>query len=204
MCLHFGAFITESSGHLSEYLPYYRKSDAGRKLLRIGYDGGSRFYATNWPAWRRNADRDRLAMLKGTLPMDWERSWEYASWIIEAREKDTPWRIHGNVMNNVKGAGQLITNLPADGCVEVACMIDRTGINPTRYGALPTQMAHICASNMAYFDLAAKACIEKSKQAAIHALLLDPLTAAVLTPNQIKQMTLEMFDAENQFLPGFT
>ena len=56
MCLHFGAFITESSGHLSEYLPYYRKSDEGRKLLRLGYEGGSRFYASNWPTWRKNAD----------------------------------------------------------------------------------------------------------------------------------------------------
>jgi alpha-galactosidase len=56
---------------------------------------------------------------------------------------------------------------------------------------------------MAYFDLAAKACIEKSKEAAIHALLLDPLTAAVCTPRQIKQMTLEMFDAEKDYLPGY-
>jgi alpha-galactosidase len=211
MCVHFGAFITESSGHLSEYLPYYRKSDAGRKLLRTRYEGGSRFYATNWPTWRRNADEHRSKLVRGEEQVKMERSWEYASWIIEAREKDTPWRIHGNVMNNAeearpRGSGEaarLITNLPGDACVEVACMIDRNGIKPTRYGALPPQMAHICASNMAYFDLAAKACIEKSKEAAIHALLLDPLTAAVLTPGQIKQMTLEMFDAEREYLPGY-
>ncbi|HEY7087733.1 MAG TPA: hypothetical protein VH518_06555 [Tepidisphaeraceae bacterium] len=203
MCLHFGAFITESSGHLSEYLPYYRKSDAGRRLLRTRYDGGSRFYATNWPNWRRGADEHRMKLVRGDEKVKLERSWEYASWIIEAREKDVPWRIHGNVMNNIKGAGALITNLPVDGCVEVACMIDRNGINPTRYGALPPQMAHICASNMSYFDLAAKACIEKSKEAAIHALMFDPLTAAILTPRQIKQMTLEMFEAEKDFLGGY-
>ena len=203
MCINFGAFITESSGHLSEYLPYYRKSDAGRKLLRVGYDGGSRFYATNWPTWRRNADKERLGMLRGTVPMQWERSWEYASWIIEAREKDAAFRIHGNVMNHQSGSGQLITNLPADGCVEVACLVDQNGIQPTRYGTLPPQMAALCASNMSMFDLGAQAAIERNVEKAIYALLLDPLSAAVCTPQQIKAMTLELFAAEKPFLPCY-
>ena len=154
-------------------------------------------------------------MLKGEQSLDWSRSWEYASWIIEAREKDCPFRIHGNVMNNAgrfggqsRGSslgegGKLITNLPGDGAVEVACMVDRNGINPTRYGALPAQMAHICHSNMAMFDLGATACIDRSKEAAIHALLLDPLCSAVCTPKQIKDMTLELFEAEKDFLPGY-
>jgi len=211
MCLHFGAFLTEGSGHVSEYLPYYRKNEEGRKLLRLGYDGGSRFYASNWPDWRQRADEDRAKMVRGEKPIDLTRSWEYASWIIEAREKDSPVRIHGNVMNNSEKPGQrgsgeggkLITNLPGDAVVEVACMVDRNGINPTRVGALPPQMAHICAANMACFDLAATACIEKSKDAAIKALMLDPLTSAVLSPREIRAMTLEMFAAEKKFLPGF-
>lgn len=211
MCLHFGAFITESSGHLSEYLPYYRKSKDGQRLLRRGYEGGSRFYATNWPTWRKNADDHRNKLVSGGATIELKRSWEYASWIIEAREKDAPVRIHGNVMNHAQApgklsigeAGKLITNLPGDGAVEVACMIDRNGINPTRYGKLPPQMAAICASNMSYFDLAATACIERSIEAATHALLLDPLTAAVCSPRQIKQMTHEMFTAEKDFLPGY-
>jgi alpha-galactosidase len=204
MMLHFGAFITESSGHLSEYLPYYRKrQDLVERYSREGYDGGSSFYADNWPTWRRTADEQRAEMLAGRVPMDWERSWEYASWIIEAREKDSPYRIHGNVMNTVAGSGQLITNLPADGCVEVACMIDRNGINPTRYGALPPQMAALCDSNMRMFDLGAQACIERSVEKAIYALMLDPLTAAVCSPAEIKAMTLEMFKAEKKFLPGY-
>ncbi len=204
MMLQFGAFITESSGHLSEYLPYYRKrKDLVQRYSREGYDGGSSFYADNWPTWRKNADKQRARMLAGREAMGWERSWEYASWIIEAREKDTPFRIHGNVMNNVAGAGQLITNLPADGCVEVACMIDRNGINPTRYGALPRQMAPVCDSNMRMFDLGAQACIERSKELAIYALMLDPLTSAVCSPEEIKRMTLEMFAAEKAFLPGY-
>jgi alpha-galactosidase len=203
MCLHFGAFITESSGHLSEYLPYYRKSPSGRKLLRLGYEGGSRFYASNWPRWRAAADSERLSMLRGETSINWERSWEYASWIIEAREKDVPFRIHGNVLNRQDGAGHLITNLPADGCVEVACLVDRNGIQPTRHGALPPQMAAVCASNMGTIDLGARAAVERSVEAAIHALLLDPLTAAVCTPSEIKRMTLELFAAEKRFLPRF-
>jgi len=204
MMLHFGAFITESSGHLSEYLPYYRKrADLIEKYSRDGYNGGSSFYADNWPTWRKNADATRLAMVKGKEPVGWDRSWEYASWIIEAREKDTPVRIHGNVMNNLDGGGALITNLPTDGCVEVACMIDRNGILPTRYGALPPQMAGLCVSNMSSFDLGAIAAVERSKEAAIHSLMLDPLTAAVCSPAEIQAMTLEMFEAEKDFLPEY-
>lgn len=211
MCVQFGAFITESSGHLSEYLPYYRKSAEGRKLLRLGYHGGSRFYATNWPTWRARADEQRRRLVSGEESVKLERSWEYASWIIEAREKDAPFRIHGNVINNaerpgVRGSGEggkLITNLPGDGCVEVACMIDRNGVTPTRYGALPAQMSHVCHSQMAYFDLAANACVNLSKEAAVHALMLDPLTSAVLSPREIRKMALEMFEAEREFLPGY-
>ena len=205
MMLHFGAFITESSGHLSEYLPYYRKrGDLIEKYTRDGYDGATSFYADNWPTWRKNADENRLKQLSGEAPIgDRERSWEYGSWIIEAREKDKPFRIHGNVPNNFGGAGQLITNLPADGCVEVACLIDQNGINPTRYGRLPAQMAAICASNMGMFDLGAQAIVERSKEAAIHALMLDPLCAAVCSPAEIKAMTLELFEAEKDYLPEY-
>ncbi|MBL4702226.1 MAG: alpha-glucosidase/alpha-galactosidase, partial [Phycisphaeraceae bacterium] len=200
MCVNFGAFITESSGHLSEYLPYYRKSEAGKKYWRLAFNGGSRFYATNWPNWRISADKDRMAMISGEKETGGERSWEYASWIIEGREKDQPVRIHGNVANfDATGRGPLISNLPADGCVEVACMIDRNDIHPTRFGALPPQMAAVCRTNMNVFDLAAKACIEKSKESAIHALMLDPLCAAVLTPSEIRKMANEMFDVNTEF-----
>ena len=200
MMLHFGAFITESSGHLSEYLPYYRKrADLIEKYARPGYDGGSSFYADNWPTWRASADADRDAMVRGEKPVGWERSWEYASWIIEAREKDTPYRIHGNVPNT----GGLIENLPHEGIVEVSCMIDRNGINPTRYGKLPSQMAGVCQMNMAMYELGAQAAVERSVEKAIHALMLDPLTAACCSPAEIKAMTLEMFEAEAEFLPGY-
>jgi alpha-galactosidase len=208
MMLHFGAFITESSGHLSEYLPYYRKTQEARNYYtRDGYRGGSRFYATGWPNWRETADREREEMVRGEKEIPKARSWEYASWIIEAMEKHTPYVIYGNVMNVAGGAegasGRLITNLPADGCVEVACLVDRRGVQPCRYGALPRQMAAVCESQMRYFDLAAEACIRKSKEAAIHALMLDPLTASVCTTGQIREMGERMFAAQKEFLPGF-
>lgn len=204
MALHFGAFITESSGHLSEYLPYYRKrKDLIEAYMRPEYEGESAFYANNWPQWRQNADRNREEMIEGKRELDLKRTWEYAAFIVEAREKNTPFRIHGNVPNTVDGAGQLITNLPADSCVEVAVMIDGNGLNPTRYGKLPPQMAALCSSNLAVFDLMAEAIIHRSKEAAIQALLLDPLTAAVCSPREISAMCEELFAAQKAFLPGF-
>jgi len=204
MMLNFGYFVTESSGHFSEYVPYYRKrKDILATYCRPGYEGGSSFYANEWPGWRRAADEQRARMLRGEEPIGWERSWEYASWIIEAREKDSPFRIYGNVMNQVAGAGPLISNLSSDGCVEIKCIVDRNGINPCRFGRLPAQLAALCESNMRVFDLGATAAIEKSKEAAIHALMLDPLTAAVCSPSEIRNMALELFEAEKRFLKGY-
>ncbi|MCW5941162.1 MAG: hypothetical protein KIS66_02960 [Fimbriimonadaceae bacterium] len=200
MMLHFGAFITESSGHLSEYLPYYRKrKDLIERYTDEGYLGRESFYADNWPSWRKGQDASRERQISGEEPIKLERTWEYGAWIIEAREKNVPYRIHGNVAPN---AG-LIPNLPDDGCVEVACLVDRNGIQPTQHGRLPKQMAAICDSNMRMFDLAADACIERSKTLAYHALLLDPLTSAVCSPAEIKTMTERLFEAEAAFLPGF-
>jgi len=204
MMLHFGAFITESSGHLSEYLPWFRKrKDLLKKYARPGYCGESGFYVNGWPTWRANADRERLDLVAGRKPIDWPRSWEYASWIIEAREKNVAFRFHGNVMNNIDGSGSLITNLMQDGCVEVACLVDGNGIQPTRYGALPRQMAAVCESNMRFFDLAAEAAIDRDVETAIHALTVDPLTSAVCGLDEIRDMTLDLFRAEKRFLPGY-
>ncbi len=204
MLLHFGAAITESSGHLSEYLPYYRKrKDLLATYCRPGYEGGSSFYADNWPTWRAKADEQREKMVRGEDKVGWDRSFEYAAFIIEAREKNTPFTFHGNVMNRWQGGGPLIDNLPHDGVVEVKTLVDRNGFQPVAFGRLPRQMAAICAQQMAMYDLAAEAAIHRSKEAAIHALTLDPLTAACCAPAEIKAMTLEMFAAEKDFLPGF-
>jgi alpha-galactosidase len=199
MMLHFGAFITESSGHLSEYLPYYRKrKDLLDKYTDTGYRGEESFYANNWPRWRQEQDSSRAALISGEKEIDCKRTWEYGAWIIEAVEKNVPFVIHGNVAND-----GCIDNLPQDGCVEVACLVDQNRIQPTKFGRLPKQMAAICDWNMRMFDLAADACIHKSKEMAIHALMLDPLTAAVCSPGEIRELANEMFGAEAEYLPGF-
>ena len=197
--LHFGYFVTESSGHFSEYVPYFRKrDDLIEKYCRDRYRGGTSFYADNWPHWRRECDERLQRYLSGEEEIPLKRSHEYGSVIIEAAEKNEPAVIYGSVLN--KG---LIDNLPSDGVVEVACMIDRNGVNPCRFGALPPQLAALNRSNMAVYELGVKAALEHDRQAALHALLLDPLTAAVCSPAEIKQMFDELFEAEKEYLPGF-
>lgn len=199
MMLHFGAFITESSGHLSEYLPYYRKrKDLLEKYTRSGYRGESGFYANNWPKWRERNDENRRKAISGEAEIKLDRSWEYASWIIEAHQTNKPFVIHGNVINH-----GLIDNLPQGECVEVPVMVDRNGFNPVRFGPLPPQMAAVCRSAMATYELGVTAALERSREAAYHALMLDPLTAAVCSPAEIKQMTDELIDAQLDLLPGF-
>ncbi len=196
---HLGAFVTESSGHFSEYVPYYRKrQELMERHCRPGYLGEEGFYANNWPTWRQESDDKRRKILTGEDEFRTERSHEYASYIIEARATNKPAVVHGSVANT-----GLIENLPQDGCVEVACLIDRNGIHPTHYGSLPPQLAGLCRSNMSMFDLAATACIERSREAAVHALMLDPLTAAVCSPAEIRQMADELFQAQQQYLPAF-
>ena len=199
MMRHFGAFITESSGHLSEYLPYYRKrKDLLAKYTDTGYRGQESFYADNWPTWRQAQDNLRGRLSSGEDEVEMERSWEYGAWIIEAIEKNQPFVAYGNVPNR-----GLIQNLPQDGCVEVACLVDGNGIRPTVYGRLPSQMAAICDSNMRMFDLAADAAIHRSKERAKYALAMDPLTSAVCSPKEIFTMVDRLFEAEAEFLPGY-
>lgn len=192
-------FVTESSGHFSEYVPYYRKrQELIDKHCGEKYKGGSGFYAREWPTWRENRDKDRIAILADEKELNLDRSWEYVSFIIEAIETNQPFTAYLTVPN--KG---LIPNLPQDGVVEIACLCDKRGITPTYFGKLPVQCAALCSSHMYMYDLAAEACIKKSKKLAAQALLLDPLSAAVCSPEEIFKMTEELFEAESEFLPGF-
>ena len=196
---HLGAFPTESSGHVSEYVPYFRKRpDLLKKYTRSGYRGESGFYANNWPRWREEADQEIRDYLAGKREYTLERGPEFASYIMEAMETDTPTVIYGNVPNT-----GLIDNLPQDGVVEVACLVDRKGIQPTHFGPLPTQLAILDAQHMAFHDLAATAVLEQDREAAVHALMVDPLTAAVCSLEEIRAMFDEMVEAEKEYLPEF-
>ena len=199
LMMHFGYFMTESSGHDSEYVPYYRKRpDLLQKYCRQEFGSRKAYFEKEYLNWHKSRVRGRSAQLAGAIDLPTHRGVEYASAIIEGIETNQPMVIHGNMMNR-----GLITNLPQDGLVEVACAVDRLGIQPIRHGALPPQCAALCDWNMRFFDLAAKACIERSKEAAMHAALLDPLTAAVCSTAEIKRMVEEMFAAEKDYLPKY-
>jgi alpha-galactosidase len=195
---YLGAFVTESSGHFSEYVPYFRKRpDLIERYTRTGYRGETGFYANNWPTWRAQNDAAIAQMVAGTREIPVTRSTEYASWIIEAVLKRRPQVIYGNVRN----AG-LIDNLP-DGCVEVACLVDQNGVQPCRFGTLPEQLAGLNRSHMTVHALVRDALLQREKEAARYALMLDPLTAAVCSPAEISSLFDEMWEAERPYLEHF-
>ncbi len=199
MMLHFGAFVTESSGHFSEYLPYFRKRpDLITKYCRDGYRGGSSFYADNWPTWRAESDRRRAELAKDITKMDLNRGYEYASEIIEAHALNVPKVIYGSVMNN-----GLISNLLPDNVAEVAVLVNRNGFNPCRFGELPPQMAAICRSHQAVYDLVVRGIMNQDREAIAHAMMLDPLASAVCCPAEIREMTERMAAAEKDYIPAF-
>ncbi len=198
MMLHFGVFVTESSGHFSEYVPYFRKRpDLIERYCRAGYLGESGFYANNWPRWREEKDQQIREMLEGTREVPLRRSHEYGADIVEAMLLDRPRVIYGNVRNT-----GLIDNLP-DGCVEVACLVDRNGVQPCHYGALPAQLAALNRAHMAVHTLMVDALLNRDKQAARYALLLDPLSAAVASPDDLDRLFDEMWEAERPYLQFF-
>jgi alpha-galactosidase len=197
--LQMGAFVTESSGHFSEYVPYFRKRrDLLERYAGAGYLGESGFYARFWPAWRAEADQTIRAQLAGKSELAMQRSSEYASQIVESIETGTPAVIHGNVLNE-----GLIDNLPQGGCVEVPVLVDGTGMHPVQFGALPTHLAALNAGHMYVHDLMVQAVLERDREAALQALMLDPLTAAVCSLAEIRSMFDEMWAAEREDLQAF-
>jgi alpha-galactosidase len=166
--------------------------------MRSGYRGESGFYANNWPTWVEENASELRAYLSGGAEFTLERGPEFASYIMEAIETNVPAVIYGNVPNT-----GLIDNLPQDGVVEVACLVDKKGVQPTHFGPLPTHLAALDAQHMAFHDLAATAVLEKDREAAVHALMVDPLTAAVCSLAEIRQMFDEMAAAQRDYLPDF-
>ncbi len=198
MAKHFGAFVTESSGHFSEYVPYFRKRpDLIEQYTRAGYLGESGFYANNWPRWRTEHDAAVRRIVEGEDELPLRRSHEYASDIVEAIMFNRPKVIYGNVRNT-----GLISNLP-DGCVEVACLVDGRGIQPTHAGTLPEQLAALNRAHMAVHSLVTEALLTGNKQAARYALMIDPLTAASCSPAEISTMFDEMWEAQATYLERF-
>ena len=197
--LHLGYFVTESSGHFSEYVPYFRKrKDVLERYVRRGYRGESAFYADNWPRWREQQEQDVRDMIAGTKEIPWGRSAEYASTIVQAVALNKTRVIYGNVRND-----GLIDNLPQGGCVEVATLVDGRGLRPVRFGPLPEQVAALNRSHMAVHELVVQALLERDRTKAKRALMLDPLTAAVCSLEEIDAMFDEMWAAQRGDMPAW-
>ncbi len=195
---HFGYLMTESTGHLSEYLPYFRKD---RKALDLYCDepafGGESgaYYKWSKAVADRYAGVDMLAQEPTALPA---RSIEYGSYVIEARVTGRTFKLNGNVIN-----GGMIANLPADCCAEGPLYVDRTGLHKTFVGNLPSQCAALNLTNINVQRLAVEAALTGDPERVVQACALDPLTAAILTLKEIREMAADMLEAARRWLPQF-
>jgi alpha-galactosidase len=195
---HFGYFMTESTGHLSEYVPWFRKN---RQALgtycdepSFGGESGA-YYKYSRALSAKYAAHDPLEYESAAIE---QRSVEYCSYIMEAVVTNKPFKLMGNVPNR-----GYITNLPDGCCVEVPTFADATGLHPTRIGELPAQCAAACMTNVNVQILSAQAALSGDPEGIVHATALDPLTSAVCTLHEIRQMCREMLEAERQWLPQF-
>ncbi|HGE70682.1 TPA: alpha-galactosidase [Candidatus Poribacteria bacterium] len=195
---HFGYFMTESTGHLAEYVPYFRKNKKALDMYcdepGFGGESGAYYYWCESVGERYN-EQDILANESSELP---PRSIEYGSYVIEALETGRTFKLNGNVIN-----GGMITNLPANCCAEGPLYVDRTGIHKTIVGDLPPQCAALNMTNINVQGLAVQAAITGDPEHIVHACALDPLTSAVLTLKEIRDMASEMLEAQKQWLPQF-
>jgi alpha-galactosidase len=193
---HFGYFMTESTGHLSEYLPYFRKSKKALGLYcdepAFGGESGA-YYKYCALLAEKFAKTDPLSIESTRLG---PRSAEYCSHIIEAKETGEVFRFNGNIRND-----GYITNLPAGCCVEVPIYVDRTGLHPTVVGNLPSQCAALNMTNVLVQGLAVEASFSGDPELVMQAVALDPLTASALTLKEIREMVAEMLEAEKRWLP---
>jgi alpha-galactosidase len=188
---HFGYFVSESSGHMSEYVPYFRKDRTRMEQFNLRpFDVEAHAREARSDAHYEAIRRD----LESKKPLEVQRTNEYAAYIMDSIEMGTLRRVNLNVRNT-----DLITDLPSGCCVEVPCLVDRLGIHPCHVGNLPPQCAGLIQTNVNLQRLAVKAILEKDREAAIHAVMLDPLTASILPLDQIRRMVEEMFAAQ----PGY-
>lgn len=191
MMRRLGYFVTESSEHFSEYVPYFIPHEGHIARFDIPIDEYIRRSEKNL----REFDEVRRLVEAGGSP-EIEESVEYAGRIIHAMETGTPYVFNGNVYNH-----GLITNLPADACVEVPCLIDKNGVQPTVVGDLPPQLAALDRTNINVQQLTVQAALTGKREHVYHAVMMDPLAAATLTLDQMWAMTDEMIAAHGDLLP---
>lgn len=190
-----GHFVTESSEHFSEYTSWYIKDGRSDLIDRYNipldeYIRRCERQVSSWHALRRD--------LEGDKPIEVERSNEYAAGIIHASVTGEPALIYGNVPNN-----GLIENLPEDCIVEVPCHVDRNGVQPIRIGAMPRQLVGLIRQSVSVQELTVHAAITKKRDYIYQAALMDPHTAAELSPDEIWQLVDDLIDAHGNLLPAY-
>jgi alpha-galactosidase len=198
---HFDSFVTESSNHMSEYVPYFRSEPETIEAFTVEEEFEEYFvdwmptgqYFEHWCAYQRNASE----MSVDDIDPEIERSEEYGSRIIHSMETGTRRRMNVNVRNT----DGLITNLGTDACVEVPCLVDDRGISPCAVGDLPPQLAALNRTNVDVQRLAVTAALEHDQDALRRAVKLDPLTAATCTLAEIDEMVDDLLAANEAYLP---
>lgn len=196
MLTRLGYFVTESSEHFAEYVPWFIKRDRPDLIEKfsIPLDEYPVRCLEQIDNWKKQAQEYREA---DTIEVT--QSHEYASQIMNAVWSGEQSVIYGNVPN--KG---LITSLPENCAVEVPCLVDRNGIQPTRIGALPPQLTALMRSNINVQELTVAALIEENRDHIYHAAMMDPHTGAELDLDQIWSMVDEMLDQHSDWLPEWT
>ena len=195
MMLNFGYYITESSEHSSEYVPWFIKRTHPELIeeFNIPLDEYPRRCVRQIERWKTQSKE-----LTKNTKLTHKRSSEYASYMMEAMETNVPVKIGGNVMNN-----GLISNLPSNCVVEVPCIVDRSGVNGVMVGDLPEQCAAINRTMINAQLLAIEAALTRKKDYVYQAAMLDPHTAAELTIDEIRSMCDDLFAAHGKMLPQY-
>ena len=191
----FGYYVTESSEHTAEYMPYFIKEKYPELIEKynIPLDEYPRRCIEQINKW----EEQRIKHKKNEN-ITHIRSNEYGSYIMEAMENNIPYTIGGNVLNT-----GLIPNLPSDCIVEVPCLVNRSGINPCYVGNLPIQLAALNKTNIAVHQLTVEAALTRKKEYIYYAAMLDPHTSSELSIDNIKKMCDDMLETHGNWLPEF-
>jgi len=196
MLRRLGYFVTESSEHFAEYVPWFIKRDRPDLIEEYNipldeYIRRCEVQITEWETLRETLE-------ESGEPLPVKPSGEYGPQIIHSVETGTPRTIYGNVRN-----GGLIANLPAECVVEVPCLVDGNGVQPTRVGSLPPQLAGLIQTNINVQRLTVEAALTGRREYVYHAAMLDPHTAAELDLEQIWSLVDDLIEAHGELLPQF-
>jgi len=191
----FGYYVTESSEHTAEYVPYFIKARNPELIERfhIPLDEYPRRCINQIENWKNMREE-----LVNNKDLEHNKTGEYASRIMNAIEMDEPYEIGGNVLNT-----GLITNLPQNCCVEVPCLVDRNGVRPCYVGDIPPQCAALTRTNVNVQDLTIEAALTLKKEHIYHAALLDPHTSSELTIDEIISLCDDLIEAHGDYLPKY-